>query len=140
MEYNARFLGRMLKYARETMRMTQPEAAEHLNLSISYYKKLEIGINTPSLPCLYDVLEFLNMSADSVLYPSEDRISENDTYHQTTRLLQRCNEAELDMFYHFLDAYLASKDKVPAVVDAKSISEIYADSLIETMDKKPKDR
>ena len=37
MEYDARFMGRMIKYAREAKNLTQDDAAIKLNISESFY-------------------------------------------------------------------------------------------------------
>ena len=51
-----KFLGRMLKYRREAARLAQQEAADRIDLSLSYYKNMECGSNNPSIPSLYAAL------------------------------------------------------------------------------------
>ena len=93
MEYDARFMGRMIKYAREAKNLTQDDAAIKLNISESFYKQIEQGTGNPSLPNYYTILNFYNLSADSLLFPGIS--DQNSTANQIIRILGRCNDSEL---------------------------------------------
>lgn len=133
-DIDAKFLGRMLKYRREAARMTQQEAADKIGLSLSYYKNMERGSNNPSIPSLHAALFTYNISSDSVLFPSlED--SNNTTYKQIVRLLDRCSESDLDLILSIITAILSNKDKAPASVQEESVMESYKRAFNETMNK-----
>lgn len=138
-DMDAKFLGRMLKYRREAARMTQQEAADKIGLSLSYYKNMERGTNNPSVPSLYAALYTYNISADSVLFPSlED--SNNTTYKQILRLLDRCSSSDLELVLSILTAILSNKDKAPASVQEESITESYKRAFNEAMNKHKNNR
>lgn len=138
-DIDAKFLGRMLKYRRETARLTQQEAADRIGLSLSYYKNMERGSNNPSIPSLYAALFTYNLSPDSIFFPSlED--SNNTTYKQILRLLNRCSESDLELYLSILTAILSNKDKVPTVFHEESVEESYKRAFSESMTKHKNNR
>ena len=129
MEYDARFMGRMIKYAREAKNLTQDDAAIKLNISESFYKQIEQGTGNPSLPTFYSILNFYNLSADSLLFPG---VSEpNSTANQIIRILGRCNDSELRFIFAMITALISNNDNSLKDVATPTLEELYAKCLAE---------
>lgn len=93
MIYEPTTFGTILKNARMSKKLTQAELAEKLDVSVSYLKDLERFRNNPSYELFEKVIRFFNLSADAVIYSSQDE--PNGAYEQITRLLTYCDEEQL---------------------------------------------
>ena len=67
MEFNQKLFGQRIQEARMTRGITQEEFAEEIDVSPSYYQKLERGVRTCSLDILVSIAEHLNVSTDYLL-------------------------------------------------------------------------
>ena len=67
MEFNQKLFGQQIQEARMTRGITQEEFAEEIDVSPSYYQKLERGVRTCSLDILVTIAEHLNVSTDYLL-------------------------------------------------------------------------
>ena len=67
MEFNQKLFGQQIQEARMTRGITQEEFAEEIDVSPSYYQKLERGVRTCSLDILVSIAEHLNVSTDYLL-------------------------------------------------------------------------
>ena len=67
MEFNQKLFGQRIQEARMTRGITQEEFAEEIDVSPSYYQKLERGVRTCSLDILVTIAEHLNVSTDYLL-------------------------------------------------------------------------
>lgn len=98
--------GTALKNARKENKLTQAELAEKLDISLSYVKDLEYFRGLPSLELFANVIELFNLSADDIIHP--DANLSNPTYQKISRLLNRCNEAQLNIVLATAEAVVAS--------------------------------
>ena len=73
--------GTALKNARKENQLTQAELAEKLDISLSYLKDLEYFKSQPSLELFVNVIETLNLSADDVIHPENNK--NNSTYKKS---------------------------------------------------------
>lgn len=96
--------GIALKNARKTNRLTQAELAEKLDISLSYLKDLEYYRSLPSLELFVNVIELFNLSADDVIHPQN--IKNNTTYQKINRLLQCCDEKQLNIILATTEAII----------------------------------
>lgn len=101
--------GNALKNARKENRLTQAELAEKLDISLSYLKDLEYYRSLPSLELFVNVIEMFNLSADDVIHPENNRNS--STYQKIDRLLQRCDEAQLNIILATAEAMIGTPNK-----------------------------
>lgn len=101
--------GTALKNARKENRLTQAELAEKLDISLSYLKDLEYFRSLPSLELFVNVIEMFNLSADDVIHPESNK--NNSTYKKIDRLLQRCDETQLNVILATAEAIIGSSDK-----------------------------
>ena len=101
--------GNALKNARKENRLTQAELAEKLDISLSYLKDLEYYRSLPSLELFVNVIEMFNLSADDVIHPENNRNS--STYQKIDRLLQRCDEAQLNIILATAKAMIGTPNK-----------------------------
>lgn len=131
---DSRFFGRMLKYRREALHLTQDQAAEKLHIGLSTYKNIETGVKKTTIDNFYSFLTFYNLSADSVMFPSADDIN-NSTLNQIIRLLTRSSESDLELYLAILTGVLTAKDKIPSNLKEESICESYQRAFSEVMDK-----
>ena len=67
MEFNQKMFGQRIREARMSRGITQEEFAEEIDVSASYYRKLEGGLRTCSLDILVTIAEHLNVSTDYLL-------------------------------------------------------------------------
>ena len=101
--------GTALKKARQENRLTQAELAEKLDISLSYLKDLEYFRSLPSLELFVNVIEMFNLSADEVIHPETNKSS--STYQKIDRLLQRCDEAQLNVILATAEAMIGATEK-----------------------------
>lgn len=104
MRYHPKPFGTMLKNARLDKKLTQEQLAEKLGISLSYLKDLERFRNNPSYAVFERVIRFFNLSADTVIYPNENRT--DSTYQQIERLLTRCDQEQLQIMLAIAEALL----------------------------------
>ena len=103
--------GMVLKNARMDKKLTQAELAEILDISLSYLKDLERFRNSPSYEVFEKVIRYFNLSADTVIYPNQNRA--DDTYQKIGRLLTRCDEGQLKVLLATTEALLSVSEKPP---------------------------
>lgn len=101
--------GMVLKNARMDKKLTQAELAEILDISLSYLKDLERFRNSPSYEVFEKVIRYFNLSADTVIYPNQNR--DDDTYQKIGRLLTRCDEGQLKVILATTEALLSVSEK-----------------------------
>ena len=66
-------LGDLMKEQRIRLHLTQEKVAELIDCHPQYYKNLENGKGTPSLPLFCKIIRTLNLSADSYITPNNDQ-------------------------------------------------------------------
>ena len=89
MEFNQKLFGQRIQEARMTRGITQEEFAEEIDVSPSYYQKLERGVRTCSLDILVSIAEHLNVSTDYLLTGKRSSTKEiKNALTESPRLLQ----------------------------------------------------
>ena len=89
MEFNQKMCGQQIQEARMTRGITQEEFAEEIDVSPSYYQKLERGVRTCSLDILVSIAEHLNVSTDYLLTGKRSSTKEiKKALMESSRLLQ----------------------------------------------------
>ena len=89
MEFNQKLFGQRIQDARMTRGITQEEFAEEIDVSPSYYQKLERGVRTCSLDILVSIAEHLNVSTDYLLTGKRSSTKEiKKALMESSRLLQ----------------------------------------------------
>ena len=89
MEFNQKLFGQRIQEARMTRGITQEEFAEEIDVSPSYYQKLERGVRTCSLDILVSIAEHLNVSTDYLLTGKRSSTKEiKKALMESSRLLQ----------------------------------------------------
>ena len=89
MEFNQKLFGQQIQEARMTRGITQEEFAEEIDVSPSYYQKLERGVRTCSLDILVSIAEHLNVSTDYLLTGKRSSTKEiKKALMESSRLLQ----------------------------------------------------
>ena len=90
MEFNQKLFGQQIQEARMTRGITQEEFAEEIDVSPSYYQKLERGVRTCSLDILVSIAEHLNVSTDYLLTGKRSSTKEiKKALMESSRLLQK---------------------------------------------------
>ena len=108
MAIHPRQFGIVLKNARMDKKLTQAELAEILDIYLPYLKDLERFRNNPSYDVFEKVIRYFNLSADTVIYPTENLT--NTTYQQIERLLTRCDEGQLRVILATTEALLSESE------------------------------
>lgn len=106
MIYEPTKFGTMLKKARMSKKLTQAELAEQLDISVSYLKDLERFRNNPSYELFEKVIRYFNLSADAVIYSSQEEY--NSAYEQINRLLTYCDEEQLHVILSTIQKLLCT--------------------------------
>ena len=89
MEFNQKMFGQRIQEARMSCGITQEEFAEEIDVSPSYYQKLERGVRTCSLDILVSIAEHLNVSTDYLLTGKRSSTKEiKKALMESSRLLQ----------------------------------------------------
>ena len=89
MEFNQKLFGQRIQEARMTRGITQEEFAEEIDVSPSYYQKLERGVRTCSLDILVSIAEHLHVSTDYLLTGKRSNTKEiKMALMESSRLLQ----------------------------------------------------
>ena len=63
----AKTIGLAARQARKTLRLTQEDAAERINVSVEFYARIERGTSLPSIPTFARIVSALGVSADALL-------------------------------------------------------------------------
>lgn len=89
MGFNQKMFGQRIQEARMKRGITQEAFAEELDISASYYQKLERGVRTCSLDILVCIAEHLHVSTDYLLTGQKSNAEEmKDALKASSRLLQ----------------------------------------------------
>lgn len=65
-----------MREIRKNAGLTQEEFAELLDISLSAYKKIELGENRVSINCLEKIKQKLDVSADYILFGKQEELDE----------------------------------------------------------------
>lgn len=60
-------VGKNIKKARETRKLTQEEVAEKAGIHVSYYSRIERGVVNPSLEVLENIAKVLKVKSSDIL-------------------------------------------------------------------------
>ena len=98
-------IGSRLREARQAKHLTQAQLAEMLDRSTAYIGMIERGKRLPSLMTFLDILEVLEVTADSILcdvvnYVSKSRLAEYD------KAIEALPKKERDKLFKVLDVLL----------------------------------
>ena len=85
----------LVKQGRMEMHLTQEALAEKLGISAAYLGDLERHKGGPSLELFCKTMQTLNISADDYVHPNQNK--NNSTYDQILRLLNQCNDYQLQV-------------------------------------------
>lgn len=85
-----------IKEKRKAYGYTQEEMAEQLNISYSFYTKLENGFQAPSLDTLIKIASTLQLSMDKLIFGNDRKIQpfSPDT-HELFQFISQYNREEL---------------------------------------------
>ncbi len=103
-----------IKELRLEKNLTQQTLAKHLGVNQTTLSKLECGLSTPDAMLLVSLSRFFHVSADYVLYLSEERLSADlllaDNMHHLKKyqhlisLYQKMTPRQQTDFYNFLSS------------------------------------
>jgi transcriptional regulator with XRE-family HTH domain len=72
---NTNCLGNVVKSARQAMRLTQSQLAGRLGITVRYLKAIENSGHKPSYDLFIKIVRELDISADTVVYPDDQKSS-----------------------------------------------------------------
>lgn len=106
-----RNIGHNIKCIRQQAGLTQEQLAEILELGDKHLSAIERGVAGLSLPVLVKLCDALSVTADSVLFGSEDADDDRALAVQLmTERLQRLPDKQFDAAKKVLDALFAAMD------------------------------
>ncbi|WWR16019.1 helix-turn-helix transcriptional regulator [Lachnospiraceae bacterium JLR.KK008] len=97
-------LGNAIRKARMDHQMSQEELAERVGITPTHLKHIESEHRKPSLPVLFDLVEILHISLDSLLMPEMDR--QQELFRNATLLLGKCDIKQLKIVIALMEALL----------------------------------
>jgi len=101
-------LGSIIKSARTEKQLTQKSLAERLSITPHYLMSIENGKHIPSCDLLYKIIRALEIPADSIFYPVNDK--NQDTIDKLKPYLYKCDEKDLNVVMTILQSLLENKD------------------------------
>ena len=87
-------LGNAIRAARMEKGLSQEKLAELVDITPAHLKHIEGEHRKPSIEVLFNISQVLNLSLDSLLFPTDESNSE---YHCAELLLKTCNQKELKL-------------------------------------------
>lgn len=100
---NYKELGQRIRDCRKKKGITQQRLADDLVYSVPYISYLETGRKCITLSTLVDIAEYLDTTADFLIYGE----SANTSTLALQQRLQYCNEEEKAIFFAITDAVLS---------------------------------
>ena len=91
MDYYA--IGQRIRKYRKAQGLSQETLAERVNISTTHMSHIETGNTKLSLQVFADLVDALNVSADSLLYDASD-FSKQTAYQEITDILDQCTPAQ----------------------------------------------
>lgn len=111
-----------IKELRLERKLTQQRLAKYLGVNQTTLSKLESGLSTPDAMLLINLSRFFHVSADYVLYLSEERLSADllladnmhllKKYRHLISLYQRMTPRQQKDCYNFLCSILEGNDNL----------------------------
>lgn len=100
-----RNIGKRIRKARQEKHMTQEELANAIDRTTAYIGLIERGKRTPSLETFLDIIEALEISADSILcdmvsYGYKIRLSEYE------ERIANLSKKDKERFFRIIEAFL----------------------------------
>lgn len=100
-------LGNAIRKARMEHLMSQEELAEMVGITPTHLKHIESEHRKPSLPVLFDLVEILHISLDSLLMPERDK--QHELFQHATVLLGKCDIKQLNIVIALMEAMLKNE-------------------------------
>ncbi|MEA4966317.1 MAG: helix-turn-helix domain-containing protein [Oscillospiraceae bacterium] len=99
--------GQTIKGARKVAGLTQEALAEKAGVTTRYIMAIENENKHPSMKVLYKLIRSLQISADTIFYPESKAI--NSKVEKLVRLINQCDEREIEVISATVDALLERK-------------------------------
>lgn len=97
-------VGARIRKRREELGLTRDELAEKSSLSIQFMAKVETGQSRMSTTSLYNVARALNLSADYILFGSDEKPTDSEVEDLLASLTKRDKELAVDILRKFAEA------------------------------------
>ena len=112
MERNARkALGRIIKSARKSRKLTQDILGELVNLGQRHIMSIENEEKGTSFESLYAIIRVLGIDANLIFYHDKEAETEDTTAGRLSRLLVQCDERELQIITALGETILRERGK-----------------------------
>lgn len=110
MTNNEKYIGGLIKQAREQCGLKLDELSEKVGISERYLQKIENEGNIPSYKTLKKIILALSMDSNCLFYGNEYNQKEIDDANLISRLKQ-CDDFEKELINTILNAFQKKKDK-----------------------------
>ncbi len=91
---NYKALGEKIKQKRNQLGMTQEKVSERLDLSESYYSRIEAGNRVTSIETLMKIANFYNLSLDYLMLDSSTRQANDKVQTELMEILKNKTQAQ----------------------------------------------
>ena len=88
-----KLLGKNIKEARKSLKMTQEQLAEQIDVSTVFISQIENGSRKPSLETIYKISIALKIKIDTLINTADENIRDIE---KLIELLSRCSPSERD--------------------------------------------
>lgn len=99
-----------IKKRRAAMGLSQEEMAERLNISYSYYVKIENAVQTPSLDVMKNIASTMDLSLDKLIFQREESEDSSPDTKALLTALKTCDRAHLVSCRDLLNALIEYHD------------------------------
>lgn len=107
MEKQFKYIGPLVKEARQKLEMTQEQLAEHIGVTARYIMAIENEGKIPAFDVLFNLVQTLGISAEAILYPENELSTESE--QQFTRLFHLLSKRDKNIILSTMQAMLDLK-------------------------------
>lgn len=91
------YIGPLIKRARISLKMTQEELAERINVSSRYIMAIENEGKLPSFEVFFQLIRTLGISSDTIIYPESASVP--DEYEHFLHMYQTLSDRDKQILY-----------------------------------------
>ena len=95
-------LGKKIKSIRKSLKLTQEEFAEKIEINAKHLSRLEIGTHKPSLETIKKISKIFNVSLSELGFHDEE-FNYSETFYQLVEILKISSENELKIFLNLIN-------------------------------------
>lgn len=109
MQSLGKFLGKVIKTARQNVKMTQSELADNIGVDPKYISRIETGVSYPSLSVVEKIFKVLNINAKNI-FDTSQTLSKTAMISNINANLKNASEQNLKIINDFVELVVQKED------------------------------